>query len=277
MSATQDIQLTKDGWGSGGPVLDISATPGIPFARLVRVELRKLGDTRAGKWLLISIALLTALAMAIALIVAITQDGDITYLDFSGIASTPMGLLLPVLGIMSVTSEWGQRTNMVTFTLEPKRPRVVMAKLASGVIVALAAVVIAFAVGAVCNAIFGAFGTGGATWNIGAGDVLAFVILQVLGLLTGFAFGMLFINTAAAIVIFFVYSFVLPGLFAWAAFVWDWFADLQPWIDFAFSQGPLLSGDLGGMNWGEFAVSGLLWFVLPLGLGVWRLLRAEVK
>ena len=29
----------------------------------------------------------------------------------------------------------------------------------------------------------------------------------------GFAFGTLFLNTAVAIVIYFVYSFVLPGLF----------------------------------------------------------------
>ncbi len=258
-------------------VLDVSGTPQTPFTRLVGVELRKLADTRAGKWLLISIALLTALAMAIVLIVAISQDGTITYLDFSGIASTPMGLLLPVLGIMSVTSEWGQRTHMVTFTLEPQRSRVVLAKLTSGVVVALAAVVIALAVGAVCNVIFGALGSGGATWNMGAGDVVAFVILQVLGLLTGFAFGMLIINTAAAIVLFFAYSFVLPGLFAWAAYVWSWFEKLQPWIDFSFSQQPLVNGDLGGVHWGEFLVSGLIWFVLPLGLGIWRLLRAEVK
>jgi ABC-2 type transport system permease protein len=277
MSATQNIELGKDSWGSGGALLDVSGTPRVPFSRLVSVELRKLTDTRAGKWLLISIAALTAIAMVIVLLVAISQNGDITYLDFSGVASTPMGLLLPVLGIMSVTSEWGQRTNMVTFTLEPKRSRVVAAKLTTGVIVALAAVVIALAIGAVCNLVFGAFSSGGATWNMGAADVTAFGILQVVGLLTGFAFGMLIINTAAAIVLFFAYSFILPGLFFWAASVWDWFANLQPWIDFNFSQSPLLDGDLGGVHWDEFAVSGLLWFVLPLVLGVWRLLRAEVK
>ena len=277
MTAAQKIELDKGSWGTGGPVLDVSGTPRVPFARLVSVELRKLADTRAGLWLLISIGALTALAMAVVLIVALTQDGEITYLDFSAVASTPMGLLLPVLGIMSVTSEWGQRTNMVTFTLEPKRSRVVAAKLTTGVVVAIAAVVIALVIGAVCNLLFGALGSGGATWNMGAADITSFLILQVLGLLTGFAFGMLFINTATAIVLFFVYSFILPGLFAWAAYVWDWFEDLQPWIDFAFTQTPLMEGDLGGVKWAEFAVSGAIWFVLPLALGIWRLLRAEVK
>ena len=54
--------------------LDVSQTPAIPFSRLVKVELRKMVDTRAGRWLLISIAGLTALVLAIQLIVLLTQD-----------------------------------------------------------------------------------------------------------------------------------------------------------------------------------------------------------
>ena len=34
--------------------LDLSGTAPLPFTRLVRVELRKMADTRAGRWLLIS-------------------------------------------------------------------------------------------------------------------------------------------------------------------------------------------------------------------------------
>ena len=34
--------------------------PGIPFTRLVKVELRKMFDTRAGRWLMISIAVLSS-------------------------------------------------------------------------------------------------------------------------------------------------------------------------------------------------------------------------
>ena len=44
-------------------------------------------------------------------------------------------------------------------------------------------------------------------------DVVYYFLLHVIGMATGFAFGTLFLNTAAAIVIYFVYSFVLPGLF----------------------------------------------------------------
>lgn len=258
-------------------ILDLSGTTPTPLTRLVGVELRKMVDTRAGRWLLVSIALLTALAMAIVLIVVITQDGAITYFDFSGVSTIPMALLLPVLGILSVTSEWGQRTHMVTFTLEPRRGLVVAAKLVSGVLVALAAVAVSFALGAVCNLIYAAFGATDVTWNVGLSEVVSFTILHVLGLLTGFAFGMLIVNTAAAIVVFVAYSFILPGITSAAAAIFDWFKDLQPWVDFAYTQTPLTEGDLGGVQWPEFIVSGLLWFVLPLVLGIWRLLRAEVK
>ena len=37
--------------------------PGVPMSRLVKVELRKLMDTRAGKWLLITIGLITLAAV----------------------------------------------------------------------------------------------------------------------------------------------------------------------------------------------------------------------
>ena len=98
----------------------------MPFGRLVSVELRKMADTRAGRWLLISIAALTALVLAIQLAVILSNDLQVDFRDFMIAMNTPMGVLLPVLGIMSVTSEWTQRTAMVTFTLEPSRSRLVL-------------------------------------------------------------------------------------------------------------------------------------------------------
>ncbi|MGZ5369880.1 MAG: ABC transporter permease [Aeromicrobium sp.] len=251
--------------------------PGIPMSRLVKVELRKLVDTRAGMWLLISIAALSALVMVILIWVLAANDESATFEDFVGALSTPMGILLPVLGIMSVTSEWGQRTGLVTFTLEPRRSRIVVAKLVSSVIAAVVALLVSVALGALGNVILGLITGDDMVWNLSGLQLAGFFLLHVIGLATGFAFGMLFMNTAAAIVLFFVYSFVLPGLFAAGASLMDWFKDLRPWIDFADAQTPLFEATMTAKDWGEFAVSGLIWFVLPLGIGIWRLLRAEVK
>jgi ABC-2 type transport system permease protein len=256
---------------------DISGTTPVPFGRLIAVELRKMADTRAGRWLLISIAALTALVLAIQLAVILSNDLQVDFRDFMIAMNTPMGILLPVLGIMSVTSEWTQRTAMVTFTLEPSRSRLILAKFVSTMLIAVVAVVIGLALSVVANLLYGALSGDEVLWDIGVVDVVFYFLLHAIGMATGFAFGTLFLNTAAAIVVYFVYSFVLPGLFQLGAQLIDWFADIQPWIDFAAAQNPLIEGSISGEQWAQLAVSGFIWLVLPLAVGLWRVLRAEVK
>jgi hypothetical protein len=249
----------------------------VPFARLVKVELRKTWDTRAGLWLLISMGILTALVMGIQLAVTVVQDISVGYADFMTSTSFSIALLLPVLGILLLTSEWGQRTAMVTFTLEPRRPRVIVAKLVVGAILAVASVLVALLLGAVANVLYGLFAGVSASWDLSVLQVLGFLLLQVLGILTGFALAALLLNSAAAIVIYMVYSFVLPGLFELGAHLIGWFDSLRPWIDFNLAQSPLVDATMTGADWAHFVVSGLLWLVLPLAIGLGRVLRAEVK
>jgi ABC-type transport system involved in multi-copper enzyme maturation permease subunit len=257
--------------------LDISGTAPVPFTRLVQVELRKMADTRAGRWLLISIAALTALVLVIQLAVVVTQDLTVDFRDFMVAMNTPMGILLPVLGIMSVTSEWSQRTAMVTFSLEPSRSRLIRAKFVSTMLIAVVAVVVGLALSVAANLLYGALSGQEVLWGIGGLDVVYYFMLHVFGLMTGFAFGTLFLNTAAAIVLYFVYSFVLPGLFQLGAQLIGWFSDIQPWIDFNDAQTPLVDGTIDGDGWAHLVVSGVIWLVLPLAVGLWRVLRAEVK
>ena len=88
--------------------------------------------------------------------VVLAQDLDVTFDDFAGGANIPMDVLLPVLGIMSVTSEWSQRTAMVTFTLEPSRSRFLAAKYVGTLIIAFVAVVIGLVLTIVANFLYGA-------------------------------------------------------------------------------------------------------------------------
>src|SRR5689334_20316642 len=103
-------------------VLDVSQTPRTSFHRLVLVELRKTYDTRASFWLLATIGLLVLAAEIIVLAVVTTQNEAISFGDFIGTAAFITSVFLPVLGIMLLTTEWSQRTAMVTFALEPRRP-----------------------------------------------------------------------------------------------------------------------------------------------------------
>ena len=257
--------------------IDLSGTAPLPFGRLVRVELRKMADTRAGRWLLISIAALTALVLIIQLSVVLSQDLTVEFRDFMVAMNTPMGILLPVLGIMCVTSEWSQRTAMVTFTLEPSRMKLVLAKFVATMLIAVAAVVVGMLLSVVANMLYGSLSGNDVIWGFGAPDVFYVFLLHVFGMATGFAFGTLFLNTPAGIVVYFVYSFVLPPLFALGAALIGWFKDLQPWVDFADAQNPLIDGTIAGKEWAHLVVSGLIWLVLPLVIGLWRVLRAEVK
>jgi ABC-2 type transport system permease protein len=249
--------------------LDVSDTPHIPLLRLTRVELRKLADTRASRWLLIAIAAITALIIVIFFLNA--SRSDRTFLNFMGATGTPQGFLLPVLGILLVTSEWSQRTALVTFTLMPVRGRVLLAKVLAALIAGIAAIVLAMGIAAVATL---AGGADNAWKNVGIDDIAKFGLLQVSGVLQGLAFGLLFLSSAAAIVVF----FVLPTAFSIVASLWSALKQAAPWVDLGTSQQPLFAGvDLSAEQWWHLVSGTLIWVVLPFVVGVWRVLRAEVK
>jgi ABC-2 type transport system permease protein len=256
---------------------DVASTSRVPFGRLIRVELRKLADTRAGRWLLISIVALTLLVLVIQMAVVLGNDLHPTFVDFLQGMNTPMGILLPVLGVLSITSEWSQRTAMVTFTLEPSRMRVVLAKMVSLLILALGAWVIGMVLGALANVLYGAFSGNPVIWGSVGKLMGVYLLSYVLSMASGFALGALFLNSPAGIVVYFVYSFVLPIPFAIGAALMGWFDSLRPWIDFGFAQQPLIDGTIAGAEWAHLLVSGLIWLGLPLAIGLWRIRRTEVK
>lgn len=250
-------------------ILDVSSTSRVPLSRLVKVEMRKMVDTRAGLWLIIAIGLITALITLVFMLSSETNDR--TFVNFMGIMATPQGFLLPVLGILLVTQEWSQRTGMVTFTLEPHRGKVIAAKVLAALAFGLLAVVLALILAALGTAIGGAPGA----WDgIGADDLGKYALLQITGVLQGLAFGLIFLNSAAAIVTY----FVLPIAFSIVASLWSALADAQPWIDLGTSQQPLFNGsNLSGEEWAQVATGTLIWVVLPFLAGLWRVLRAELK
>lgn len=257
--------------------LDISGTPHIPFTRLLKVELRKSYDTRAGFWLLLTIGILVLAAEAIVLAIVVVQDEPAAFGDFIGVAAFVTSILLPVLGIMLVTSEWSQRTAMVSFALDPRRHRIILAKMIVGLVLTLVTALAATALGAVCNLLYIAL-DGDGSWEFGWNFFFGFLITQFLAMLGGFALATLLLNTPAAIVVFFVYKWVLPGLFALGAALMDWFGDLRPWIDFQLAQGPVFDLTIDtGEEWGNLLVSGAVWLAIPLVVGMWRILHAEVK
>jgi len=248
---------------------------GIPNSRLVGVELQKMFDTRSGFWLVTSGGIAALIATVATILFA--PHSSLGYGAFASSIGVPMTIILPMLGILGVTSEWSQRTGLSTFTMVPHRGRVIGAKAAATMIVGLGSIVLAFAIGAVGNVLGSTLVGVPIRWDIGLTHVLLIFLGDALGMMMGFTLGVLIRNSPGAIVGYFVWGLVLPAIFGTLAGVQDWFARAQGWIDFQFSSTRLYDGDLTAIDWAHLGVSGLIWLVIPLAIGLRMLMRSEVK
>lgn len=243
----------------------------IPFSRLVGVEMRKLVDTRSGRWLLIAIGVLTAAVVAIVAFSGKASDGK-NFENFLGATIIPQNFLLPILGIMAVTTEWSQRTGLITFTLVPKRARVAGSKLAAVLITGMAVVLVGAVLAALFTLVTQLVRGSDPSWSVSGQLVLGIVIAQVINLGMGFAFGALIQNTPGAIV---AYLF-LPIIWTMVSSI-SWMRTVGTWADTTKTMQPLFEGKMHGDDWAHLAVSVLIWVVVPLALGLWRMIRNEVK
>lgn len=248
----------------------------IPMTRIVAVELRKSFDTRSGFWLLASVGILAVIATGATILFA--PDDAIAYDSFGAAIGIPMAIILPMIAILSVTSEWSQRTGLTSFTLVPHRGRIIGAKLAVALGVGVVSMLTAFGIGALGNLLGAAIVGVDPVWDISAGDFAGLILFQIINMLIGFMLGVLFRSSAGAIVGYFVYSFVLGTITMVLAATQDWFERAQPWVDFNFAQGALTdASSMTGENWAQLGVTGLFWLVIPLAVGLLAVFRSEVK
>ena len=189
------------------------------------VELRKMFNTRSGFWMLMSIGILSVIATGAVILFA--PNDEVTYGNFAGAIGIPMSIVLPMIAVLSITSEWSQRTGLTTFTLVPSRSKVVLAKLLDTVLVGAASIAIALGIGVLGNIVGSNLAGVDTVWDFGASEMLYVLGGNVLGLLMGFTLGVLFRNSAAAIVGYFVYAMVIPTLSGLLAGAQEWYRDAQ--------------------------------------------------
>jgi ABC-2 type transport system permease protein len=189
-----------------------------------------------------------------------------------------MSVILPIIAILAVTGEWSQRSGLTTFTLVPSRERVIGAKAIATLLVGLGAVSVAFAVGALGNVAGSALAGVDTAWDISLSMALQMVLYNLVGMAFGFALGVVLRNSAGAIVGYFVASLVMPGTLALLAQVRSWFEDLQPWIDWHYTQVALLDGATNTVKeWAMLGSTTMIWIVIPVVVGLLYLRRSEVK
>jgi ABC-2 type transport system permease protein len=242
----------------------VHARPGV--GRLVGVELRKILDTRAGFWMQAATVALTALVVIVRL--AVGDAADHSFAAVLTVGVKPAAVLLPVAGILLVTSEWSQRTGMITFALVPVRSRVLTAKLVASLVLTVS--ILAVSVAIVAAGVLVA-GPGDGAWTDAGTLIAQSAVYLGGGMLTGVAFGMVLLASAPAIVA----LFALPIVWTAVASL-SLLADAAPWLDTRLALGPMPEEVLNGTQWAHAATALALWMLLPLLLGLARITRREV-
>jgi hypothetical protein len=248
------------------PVIDFG--PRQTFVSLVRIELRKMVDTRSGRWLLAGIVGLSVVILGWGL--THLGSGPVAFGDVLDSAMVPVDLILPVVGILAMTSEWTQRTALTTFTLSPRRVPVLFAKLAAAIALTVAVVAVVTALAFAGTALGGVIGGDGATYH----DVLRSIsgegIADLLNVVMGAGFGLVTMQTAAGILGY----YVAPT--AWALGATQLLHGNARWLDIFSTFDDLSRYDVSG-HIPQLLTSVGFWIVLPVTVGLFLANRREVK
>lgn len=272
-TTTQSTDVTP---GAGPTAIDfhpeLAQVGAVPFTRLLRVELRKLVDTRGGRGVIGAIVLVTAVAMGATMWV--TRETGAGLIPLLMAASTPQAILLPVLGIMTAANEWSQRTALITFSQEPRRLRVMAAKAAAALLLGLAVLAVTILLAVLRHVVSMSLAGGTIEIGITAALLTNLALLQTQSVLMGVAFRALLLNVPIAIVAFFVAPVVVNLLLL----ANSWLAEHAAWIDTGTSGTALLNNAwISGEQWAQFGSATALWVLLPLAIGCWRVARKAVK
>lgn len=179
---------------------------------------------------------------------------------------------------MLVTTEWTQRTSAVTFALEPRRERVVAAKLATSLALTAGVLLVTAAFAALATVAAVSLRSGTSGWRLNGGIVGNLTLLQFAQILEGFASSAPRRRRS--------WHFSLPTAWTLLGSLVPWAGvHLRPWIDVSAAEQPFHNGEAPFesahaptvANWAHLAVSLTVWIAVPLVLGVRRLLAADLN
>jgi ABC-type transport system involved in multi-copper enzyme maturation permease subunit len=271
MSATiESIDHTQDAGRHRKPVGgELPPVRGQSFVKLVGIELRKSVDTRSGRVLIL--AILGLALVALGWLLWNVNDNPVRFDDYLGAAASGVMLLLPIVGVMAMTSEWTQRTALTTFTLSPRRIRVQIAKFVAGIVLSIILMTVVILLTLAGTAIGGAIADSGSASYAGSGNNLVGLYLtSALNVTMGVAFGAVIAHTAGAIVAY----FLAPTL--WSVGADRLLKEHAEWLDVWAAFGRIGERNMDG-RLPETLTAVAAWIVLPIVVGLWLSNRREVK
>lgn len=237
--------------------------------RLVLVELEKLRTVRS-TWLLVGLAIFSPLPIALlALIYSQRLEGLPT--DVLGLVALPAALVAS-LGAIACAREFEHRTITTSFTLEPRRERIIVAKAAATAIVGIAVAVLATALALSLTAIWLSASDVAWPWTAGqtAGGFLGAVAVVIAAAVLGTAFGGIARHVGAAITLLTCIFIVAESILA---------ARLPAYRDYGYAASAIALVEPGRSHaYGFLPALGVLWgaTLAYLALGIEVVRRSDV-
>lgn len=239
---------------------------------LIAVEFRKLLDTRASVWIQ---AVVFALCLAVTVATLALPPEARTLHTFAGYSGAVISVLMPVIAILALTSEWANGSIVTSAVLVPQRWRTVAAKFVALIVFATLWTAIALALAVVATLFVTGVGAGPSEpWDLSARDIATYWLGVTLSTIMGAAFGAVFMNPAVAIVVY----LVLPVAWSVTGQLLEAVGDLSQWLDSSVTFSHLLDGSMDtAQSWWEVAASVGVWVLAPLVVGLVRLSRREIQ
>ena len=244
----------------------MNAIQPLRFSTLIAVETRKLTDTRSGRWMLGVIVGLSAAALAWKVGHA---DIAVSSRNYIKTIAAIVAFGAPIIGLLAMTSEWTQRTALATFTMVPRRLRVVAAKFVASMMLSLGLLIVGVLLALGATALGGVI-HGHAMYDASFDDLRGALMIVVLQVVMASAFGALAAQTAVALVAY----LAAPAI--WADFAPGLFKGAAPWFD-VFGAYDRLSSNRPLDHVAQTLVSITVWVAIPAAIGVLRSIHREIK
>lgn len=238
------------------------------YSTLVRVELRKMTDTRSGKGILAAAVALSLVLLGWKLFH--TSTVEVSFASYNSASGPSVAVILPLVGLLAMTSEWSQRTALTTFTMSPQRLRVFSAKLVAAL--ALAGVVVAatLVLTFLATLLGGVISGDGASFANVGGELRISIFATFLQVVRGAATGALLPLTGVAVGVY----FLAPT--AWAAIAPNVLHGASQWFDI-FATYDRLASTHPAEDLLQTLTSVLVWVAIPAVVGLHRSIHREVK
>lgn len=233
------------------------------LSRAVRVEFRKLGNTRGRAALLT----LTAVLPGVLSVLIVSIDTSATPAYALNLGFAPAYVLAPMLAIVTIAGEYSQRTGLSTFAAEPWRLVVAVAKMATLLTFTIAVILLTTAATVASAAVW----AGTSVWDSPkdlASALFAALVTMITNTLLASAIAFLLPTVAISVVIFLVFTASIDSLMSP-------FGEVGQALRYNAAVDALAAGN--GSDISTLTPALLAWLVAPLCVGVITFTRRDVK